>query len=62
MTLTEEITQWAEAHYSESYTAQTVVEGCWTDEELEAEGSMAKWLATVKLLDDHHEDITDTAW
>ncbi len=61
MTTPEQITQWANANYDSSHAAQCVVE-CWDAEDLAEYTSLADFLETAAAIDNHHADITSTAW
>lgn len=56
-TVADQITNWAEANYSNSHEAQAVVEGCYDTEELEAFGSLAAFKKHAGIRDDYREDI-----
>lgn len=57
-TVADQITNWAEANYSKSHAAQTVVEGCWDAGELEAEfDSLQAFIEYAEVRDDCREDI-----
>mgnify|MGYP003131395249 CR=1 FL=1 len=57
------IYSWSESNYGNSYTAQTVVEGCWSDDELVATfKSFEDFKLFADIKDDYAEDIMSTAF
>ena len=56
-TVADQISEWAEANYSNSHEAQAVVEGCYDTEELEAFGSLEAFKEHAGIRDDYREDI-----
>jgi hypothetical protein len=58
LTVAQQITKWSEENYNESHAAQTVVEGCWDDGELEGEfETLQGFIEYAGVRDDCREDI-----